>query len=220
MWAMRAKSYRYFERRILAPLEKSVNRPLHILDLGAGNGWMSFRMSLRNHVCYALDIFRDERDGLLAARHYAQKFPLIEAEFDQLPFGPHTFDLIVYNSSLHYSTDYFSTLAEARRCLRPSGMVVVLDSPVYRRQEHGELMVAERHATFQRQYGFRSDAIPSIEFLDLHILKSLAHALQLQWTVYRPWYGWRWHLRPVIARLKARRPPSRFWILTGSFGDS
>lgn len=220
MWAMRAKTYRYFERKVLAPLEQSLGRPLTILDLGAGNGWMSYRLSLRNHICYALDIFRDERDGLLAGRHYSPQFPLVEAEFDELPFGPDTFDLVVYNASLHYSTDYFATLAEARRCLRPSGMVAVLDSPVYRCREHGEMMVEERHAMFSKLYGFRSDAMPSIEYLDLPVLKSLAHALQLDWTIYRPWYGWRWHLRPVTARIQSRRPPSRFWILTARFGAS
>ena len=220
MWAMRAKTYRYFERKVLAPLEHSLGRPLTILDLGAGNGWMSYRLSLRNHICYALDIFRDERDGLLAARHYSPQFPLVEAEFDELPFGPDTFDLVVYNASLHYSTDYFATLAEARRCLRPSGMVAVLDSPVYRCREHGEMMVEERHAMFSKLYGFRSDAMPSIEYLDMPILKSLAHALQLHWTIYRPWYGGRWHLRPVTARIQGRRPPSRFWILTARFGAS
>jgi SAM-dependent methyltransferase len=217
MWAMRAKTYRYFEARILAPLEKLIDRPLDILDLGAGNGWMSYRLSLRNHACVALDIFRDERDGLLAARHYPQPPPLVEAEFDRLPFGPDTFDLVIYNSSFHYSTDYASTLSEARRCLRRSGHVVILDSPVYRRREHGEMMIAERHAAFYEQYGFRSDAIPSIEFIDRPMLKTLARSLDLHWTIHRPWYGWEWHLRPLKARLQGRRPRSQFWILTGRF---
>jgi ubiquinone/menaquinone biosynthesis C-methylase UbiE len=220
MWAMRAKTYTYFENKILAPIEKAVSRPLDILDLGAGNGWMSYRLSLRKHACVALDIFRDDRDGLLAARHYPQRLPLVEAEFDRLPFGPNTFDLVVYNSSLHYSTDYVATLTEARRCLRSSGQVIVLDSPVYRRREHGEMMIAERHANFYERYGFRSDAMPSIEFLDKDILKSLADSFGLRWTIHRPWYGWQWRLRPLKARLKGRRPPSQFWILAGRFGDS
>jgi ubiquinone/menaquinone biosynthesis C-methylase UbiE len=220
MWAMRAKTYRYFESNILAPIEKAVSRPLDILDLGAGNAWMSYRLSLRKHSCVALDIFRDEQDGLLAARNYPQRLPLVEAEFDQLPFGQSAFDLVVYNSSLHYSTDYCATLAEARRCLRRSGQVIILDSPVYRRREHGEMMIAERHTAFYKQYGFRSDAMPSIEFLDREMLKFLAHSLGLRWTVHRPWYGWKWHLRPLKARLKAQRPPSQFWILAGKFGDS
>jgi ubiquinone/menaquinone biosynthesis C-methylase UbiE len=217
MWAMRAATYRYFESRILAPLERRTNRPLDILDLGAGNGWMSYRLSLRNHNSCAVDIFTDSRDGLLAVRNYPQPFPAVAAEFDGLPFRAASFDLIVYNSSLHYSTDYEITLSEARRCLRPDGQLVILDSPVYTKREHGERMAAERHAQFQRQYGFRSDAIRSIEFLDQPMLRHLARLFGISWTVYRPWYGWRWHMRPVKAWLQRRRPPSRFWILVGRF---
>jgi ubiquinone/menaquinone biosynthesis C-methylase UbiE len=219
MWAMRARTYHYFESKILPPLEKKAGRRLHVLDLGAGNGWMSYRLSLRNHFSVALDIFRDDRDGLLAARHYPRVPPLVEAEFDRLPFGTASFDLIVYNSSLHYSTNYEATLAEARRCLRRVGKIAILDSPVYRRKEHGELMIAERHAKFQSQYGFRSDAIPSIEFLDKGTLNSRARSLNLRWTIHKPWYGWRSHLRPLDAPMHGSRPPSRFWILVGSFGD-
>jgi ubiquinone/menaquinone biosynthesis C-methylase UbiE len=220
MWRMRAKTWRYFERIVLPPLERAAQRPLDILDLGAGNGWMSYRLALRNHRPVAVDIFSDPRDGLRAARHYPVPFPLVEAEFDRLPFPASSFDLALYNSSFHYSTGYEITLAEARRCLRPSGTVAILDSPLYRCPEHGKRMAAERHAEFLRRYGFRSDAIPSIEFLDEPALRALAHCLGLRWTVYRPWYGWRWHLRPLRAWLARQRPPSRFRILTGRFGDS
>jgi ubiquinone/menaquinone biosynthesis C-methylase UbiE len=217
MWKMRATTYRYFERKILEPIERRTARPLHILDLGAGNGWLCHRLSLRNHRTYALDIFADARDGLLASRHYSCAFPLIEAEFNSLPFERESFDLAIFNASIHYSTDYAATLAEIRRCLKPQGTVVILDSPVYRTSEDGERMVAERQASFLKQYGFRSDAMSSIEFLDEQTLQSLARKLSLHWSIYRPWYGWRWHLRPWKARLQRLRPPSRFWILAGAF---
>ncbi len=217
MWEMRAKTYRYFERKILPSMEQRAGRPLDILDVGAGNGWMSYRLALRNHRPVALDIFSDPRDGLLAARHYPRHVPLLEADFHSLPVGQSSFDLVIFNSSIHYSTDYIATLSEARRCLRPSGAVVILDSPVYRRREDGERMARERHREFAARYGFASDAIPSVEFLDKPTLQTLALLLKLRWKTYRPWYGWRWHLRPLKARLQHRRQPSRFWILVGEF---
>lgn len=220
MWAMRARTYEYFSQRILPAIERSACKPLDILDLGAGNCWMSYRLSLRKHLPVALDIFNDERDGLRAARHYPHPFPVVEAEFDRLPFGNATFDLAIYNSSLHYSTDYVRTLTEVRRCLRPDGRLLVLDSPVYTRREHGEQMVKERHAEFERRYGIRSDALPSIEFLDEATIADLSRNLGLHWRIHRPWYGWRWHIRPFKAWLHRRRPPSRFWILVGRFGDT
>jgi len=216
-WTIRGKSYRYFERKILARIEQNVGRQLDVLDLGAGNCWMSYRLSLREHRPVALDIFNDALDGLGAARHYGLHFPLLEAEFDHLPFRSSSFDLAVFNASIHYSTDYRRTLNEVRRCLRPGGHFVIIDSPVYQLPEHGEKMRAERHAEFKRRYGFRSDAMPSLEYFDEPTLTALAEDLNIRWGVHRPWYGWNWWWRPWKARLLGRRPPSRFWILDGVF---
>lgn len=212
-WAIRAATYRYFERRVLHPVERALGRPLDVLDLGAGNGWMSYRLSLRNHRPIAIDIFRDELDGLTATQHYPKRFPVIEAEFDHLPLGDGCADLAVFNSSVHYSTDYRKTLGSALRCLRPDGRLVILDSPVYRRREHGLQMVEERHRFFEKQYGYRSDALPSIEFFDEPMIDELGRELGLRWRIYKPWYGLDWHLRPLKAWWKGKRPPSRFWIL-------
>lgn len=210
-WRIRARTFEYFTRRILG------SHACDILDLGAGNCWLSHRLATLGHAPVAVDIFADPRDGLGAARHYPVNFPVVEGGFDDLPFPDAQFDLAVYNSSIHYSSDYERTLAEARRCLRPQGHVVILDSPVYKRREHGEAMRTERQASFERQHGFRSEALGSIEFFDLQMLRDLERRLSITWEIHRPWYGWRWHLRPLRARLTKQRPPSRFWILVGKF---
>jgi ubiquinone/menaquinone biosynthesis C-methylase UbiE len=215
-WKMRGRTYRYFENRILPAMER--DRPLDLLDLGAGCGWMSYRLALRGHQPVAVDILTDGRDGLGAARHYSGKaaFPRFNAEFDQLPFQDASFDAALYNASLHYSSDYSKTLLEARRCVRPGGRIVILDSPVYREREHGERMRRERHEQFLAQYGTESDHIRSIEYLDLATIDSLTRQIGIEWRVYKPWYGFAWHLRPLKASLKGSRPPSRFWILEGT----
>ena len=216
-WAIRARTWTHFENSVLRELEASTKRPLEILDIGAGNAWMSYRLALREHRPIAIDIFSDSSDGLRCARHYPRRFPCIEAEFDHLPFRDGAFDLAIFNSSIHYSTDYRHTLTEARRCLRGSGRIVIMDSPIYRQAEHGEQMRAERHRHFERAYGFRSDAVPSIEYFDEAMLESLASELKIEWRRSQPWYGIQWALRPWKARLRGRRPPSQFSILVGSF---
>jgi len=211
-WRIRASTYRYFEHNLLQ------EGNLDILDLGAGNGWMSYRLAQRGHRPVAVDIFTDPQDGLAAAREYGL-FPVVEAEFDRLPFDSGQFDLAIFNSSLHYSTDYHGTLGEARRCLKPSGSIIVLDSPLYKLREHGELMRTERHRQFQSQYGFPSDSVANLEYLYESQLAELSRDLGLRWQVYTPWYGWNWALRPLKARLQGRRPPSRFCILVASFSN-
>jgi SAM-dependent methyltransferase len=217
MWAMRSRTYSYFEENILLPLEKRMQRPLDILDLGAGNCWLSHRFSLRHHHTVAIDIFSDDLDGLRCARHYPAPLAVVEADFNDLPVAAHSFDLAVFNASVHYSSDYNRTFSEVRGCLRPGGIVVVLDSPVYQLRKHGELMVGEKHEEFRKRYGFPSDALPSIEFLDVPALRRLERSAGIEWHIFKPWYGWSWHLRPLKAFLRGRRPPSRFWILVGRF---
>jgi hypothetical protein len=80
-------------------------------------------------------------------------------------------------------------------------------------------MRTERHLQFQAQYGFASDSIPNLEYLYESQLAELSRDLGLKWRIYQPWYGWKWHLRPLRARLQGRRPPSRFCVLEASLSN-
>src|ERR1700733_1609610 len=99
MWAMRAKTYSHFVKNVLEPLEDSAGHPLDVLDLGAGNCWLSNRLSGRGHRVVAVDIFDDERDGLRAAHHYPTVFRVLESSFDDLPLRSCGFDLAIFNAS-------------------------------------------------------------------------------------------------------------------------
>lgn len=215
-WSIRSVSFRYLLRRVLPPLEQSHTRPLDILDIGAGNGWLSYRLAQRGHHPVAVDLLDNDTDGLGAARHYycslGWLFPRFRAEMDRLPLADGQFDLAIFNASLHYSTDYCNTIREAIRCLRPRGHLLILDSPFYRREESGHRMVGERKRQFTQTFGFASDSIASREFLTAAALDEVSRSLHLRWKVRKPWYGWKWTLRPVKARLLGRREPSKFYI--------
>ena len=79
----------------------------------------------------------------------------MEAEFDRLPFADAQFDLAVFNSSLHYSTDYHGTLERSAALpASPRAGSWCSIRPLYKLREHGERMRDERHQQFQAQYGF------------------------------------------------------------------
>jgi SAM-dependent methyltransferase len=213
-WHIRAHSYRYLINHVLEP----PGRHRTVLDIGAGNCWMSFRLALLGYRAIAVDLLTNEDDGLGAAAHYQdvlpEFFPRFQAEIARLPFQSEQFDVVIFNASFHYSEDYEASLREAFRCLRSGGMVVISDTPWYSREESGREMVAERHAAFLQKYGSASDSIRSLEFLTDERLRALEEQLSIQLIAFSPRYGLKWAMRPVIARLRGRREPSRFRIYT------
>src|SRR5512139_1947772 len=214
-WQIRARSFRAFEREVLLPVERKRQRSLRVIDLGAGNGWLSYRLAQRGHVVAAVDLLTNPLDGLGAHLHYDASFTPVQAEFDRLPFVEQQSDLIIFNASLHYSTGYATTLGEALRVLRPDGLLVILDSPVYRSADSGAQMVREREAAFTQAYGFPSNALPSENYLTPQRLNDLAAQFHVAWKLIQPFYGWRWLLRPLKARALRLREPARFAVIVG-----
>ena len=223
-WKIRSRTYRCFEQTVLPVMERARPGGLDVLDIGAGNGWMSYRLALRGHRPVALDLLGNSQDGLGAARHYFNylpaPFPRYQADMDRIPFDNGQFDLAIFNASFHYSEDYSRTLGEAIRCLRTPGQFIILDSPFYNLEECGQRMVEERREDFRRKFGFASDSIRSREFLTAKILEALARKHCVTWRILKPWHGIRWALRPLRARLAGRREPAKFYVLWGSVEKS
>ena len=48
--------------------------------------------------------------------------------------------------------------------------------------------------------------------LDAKRLRLLEERLEIKWTIHSPRYGLKWTMRPLVARLRNRREPSRFRI--------
>ncbi len=213
-WHIRAASFDAFFGQVLYPLERP-DAPLTVLDLGAGNGWLSHRLSKRGHRLAAVDLLTNDFDGLGCHRYFDSSFTPTQAEFERLPFRDATADLVIFNASLHYSVDFGVTLAEALRVLAPDGRLVILDSPFYHDPRSGEQMVQEREAQFLKQYGFRSNALPSQNYLTYAGLKELGAKLNIRWQISTPFYGLAWLLKPLKARLLRRREPAKFHVVVG-----
>ena len=213
-WHIRARSYDYLRKHVLARLPQESGRK--ILDLGAGNCWMSFRLALAGYHPFAVDLLSNDRDGLGAAAHYQRWLPepflRFQAEAARLPFQNEQFDAVVFNASFHYAEDYAVTLREAFRCVKNGGLVIVSDTPWYSREESGRQMVSERRAVFAQHYGTASDSIKSLEYLTNSRLRLLEEQLSIQWTIHSPRYGLKWAMRPLVAKLRRKREPSRFRI--------
>jgi SAM-dependent methyltransferase len=215
IWRIRARSFDTFLRHVVRPREAGT--ALRVLDLGAGSGWLAYRMLHRGHWVMAVDVLDDPLDGLGAIRHYASGQPLrpVLAEFDRLPLIDGSADLIVFNASFHYSTDYCRTLEESLRVLEPRGTLVILDSPMYSDPTSGARMVQERETRFLSTYGFASNALAHQHFLTPERLSRVGAQLGIRWRSYLPRLDMRTAMSRRFNGLRARREPARFPVIVG-----
>jgi ubiquinone/menaquinone biosynthesis C-methylase UbiE len=216
-WAVRARSWEAFERRILRPAQRRSDvraaGPLRVLDLGAGNGWLAHRAAVGGAEALALDVRGDRVDGLGAAPRESAIERVI-ASFDAIPVRDEQFDVVVFNAALHYAEDLTAALREARRVARAGASIVVLDSPFYRSAEHGEAMVREKRRNAARQFGDRKESLLALEFIEYLTPRRLEEASREAglgpWRRHRVLYPLWYELRPVRALVRRERMPSRF----------
>ena len=214
-WRIRARSFNVLVKNVLTRLQNPLERPLKILDLGAGNGWLSNRLSAQGDRVIAVDLLVNEQDGLGAWKYYEHSFIPVQAQFDHLPVMDRFADAVIFNASLHYAEDYAKTLKEALRVLSKEGLIVIMDSPVYKRSASGEKMVEERKTDFSARYGFASDSLQSENYLTYMRLRDLARELNITWKFLTPFYGLRWALRPLLAFILRQREPAKFHVIVG-----
>ncbi len=221
VWKIRARSYRGALRAIARrfPEVKQADEwdklALRILEVGAGNAWFSWRMAQAGHYVLATDISLDDEDGLGAVSRYARpgvahgdRLTLALAEMEDLPLEDAQFDLVVANGSLHYAARIRDAVSEAHRVLRPGGLFLVLDSPVYDAPEHGREMVRRRQE-HHRALGI-SDSASTAGFLVERDFLALSGDVGFRVEVLKPFEGARRRLRRAYCRLRALAPPASF----------
>lgn len=216
-WTVKAKTFEAFVRHVLRPALTTRGQSLSILDLGAGNAWLCRHAALAGCRAIAVDVRTDDVDGLGAAGAIARDpgagFDRIAASFDRLPLREGEVDIVVFNASLHYALDLRRVLCEAVRATRAGGCIVILDSPFYANEAAGRAMVAEKHEGLRRRAGEQANdllSLPFIEYLTCDRLREASHSIGLDWCRHRVRYPLWYELRPVIARLRRARVPSRF----------
>jgi SAM-dependent methyltransferase len=206
-WRIRQESFCELERRALAG-----RRALSILDLGAGNGWLSHRLARLGHRVAALDWWDDDEDGLGVCRYYEAPISCVQADFDALPFAPSQFDVVVFNGSLHYAPDVRATLNRARRVLSPGGVLAVMDSPMFRDDADGHRMVSDKLAQFRTRYGLTDIVHPSVGFLTEAMLARAAQTIALRGRFYPSRGPLVWRARRRLSSIRMRRAAAAFGV--------
>jgi SAM-dependent methyltransferase len=142
IWRIRAVHYALI-RGALAVLPRSER----VLDLGSGNGWLARRL-VGAHQVTAVDV--DATDTGLGALD-EPRVRRLQAQLEALPLAAGSFDVVIAAAALHYARDLFGALAEIARVLRPGGVLILADSPLYADP-------VQRHRAWQRTQRYYADA--------------------------------------------------------------
>jgi SAM-dependent methyltransferase len=214
VWRRRA---RHFARALALATARLGRGPWRVLDVGAGCCWASARLLAAGHAVAAVDVNLDPEDGLRAAARLLDdpsRLPRAEADMESIPLEPSSMDLVLAAGVLHHAARPARALVEMRRVTRRGGLLVVLDSPVYRRAADGERMLEERARRHAERYAF-----PATPFGTGFLVRSELDAL-FEATGWRlETHGWPGRLGEaawaLVERMRRTRPAPRFPILVG-----
>lgn len=93
-----------------------------ILEIGCGNGWNMSRFAQNGRVAFGLDTIPKRVE--LAQTHG----PAMLADGLHLPFAANSLDMIYIQHVLHHIGDVEQALNEVRRCLRPGGVLFLVET--------------------------------------------------------------------------------------------
>lgn len=196
-WRMRLDSAARLEKYVSAKA-----KPLAILDLGCGNGWMTNRLAGVAGV-EGLGMDTNLLELEQAARVFGQNEQLAFAYGDvfdgRIPAG--VFDLIILASSLQYFAQPSSLFVRLSELLRAGGEIHILDTPFY--ETAAVAGARERSEAYYQSLGAPEMA------------KYYHHHLWLDVAAFQPVMLYDPDaLRAVLRRRLLRQAPSPFpWLL-------
>jgi ubiquinone/menaquinone biosynthesis C-methylase UbiE len=146
-WQARRKS----SDRLIKYLENK-NKPLSILEIGCGNGWLSARMTvLKDSIVTGMDINKTELNQARRVFSGKANIRFKEGGIKDIPVD-RKFDVILFAASIQYFPFFDVVILAALSILEDEGEIHILDSHFY---HPNELELAkQRSITYYQSIGF------------------------------------------------------------------
>jgi len=103
----------------------------HVLDVGAGTCWVTAKLSQFESVdeVVSLDLSESFLRIIKRLEGNTAKIKFAVSTFDDVPFDDNYFDCVFMVASLHHSIAPIRTLLEAKRVLKGSGVLMIVEMP-------------------------------------------------------------------------------------------
>ncbi len=207
-WRMRRYDLQVLASRL--PTLTRQKKGLQVLDVGAWNGWLSYRLSLWGHGVTAVDYFHDEYDGLAAKKFYPVSWQAVQMDLTDLSLLDTCFDLVILNRCLQFAPDPVQMITQARARLAAGGLLLVTGLQIFAdARQKAEQVTSYRQQNWQK-YGFELFLKPTKGYLDGQDKKTL----QTLGVQLRP-YSQLW-LANLKSYLKPTLPRHFYGLLPGS----
>jgi len=155
----------------------SAGRRIDALDAGCGTGFLSFELAARGHhvigVDFALAMIEEARRKSATLGVTSVRFE--EADAEQLPFMPASFDLVISRHLLWTLPHPEAAIDEWIRVLRPGGRLVVVDGQF----DAGAAAAPPGSARSSAEYAAVGDQLPFLGGRSMEQIEALfqAHGL-------------------------------------------
>lgn len=179
--------------------------PIRVLDFGAWNGWLSYRLAADGHEVTAADPFAGP-SALGAPWPGVVGWRRVQAELGDLERLRERFDVVVANRCLQFTPDPVAAVDILRNLLEPGGMLIATGLMIHRAPETPAARIAAEREGFRAWSGLELFLAPTRGFLDRSDLARLETA-GLQTFPYRAL-----RLANVRARFDRGRPEHRYGI--------
>lgn len=113
-----------YRREALA--RAGLTRGQRLLDVATGTGVVA-RAALTITGKASDIVGMDPSIGMLLAGREKERFPLIEAGSEHLPFRDESFDMITIGFALRHFADLDAVFRDCRRVLRPGGRILIME---------------------------------------------------------------------------------------------
>ena len=150
-WLIRKKS----SQKLLRWLRKR-KKPVDILEIGCGNGWLSHHLAtIPSSMVIGTDITFSEIQQAARVFQNISNLHFIYTYAKPEVFKEKRFDVIIFAAAIQYFESFHETIRKALTWLRENGEIHILDSPFYLGTE---LMAAKQRS---RDY-YESNGFPGM----------------------------------------------------------
>jgi ubiquinone/menaquinone biosynthesis C-methylase UbiE len=139
-------------KKVMRYLE-SKDSPLKILEVGCGNGWLSYQLSqIRSSYVIGLDVNLCELQQAERVFMAIPNLAFVYGDIDSASLGKQKFDIVVFAAAIQYFESLRDIVPKIFEWLNDNGEIHIMDSHFY---SSGELNAArERSSQYFRAKGF------------------------------------------------------------------